>query len=164
MSLLKIKIYPSSVLRKRCEEIKELNEEIKELARDMLETMYKHQGIGLAGPQVGVTKRIIVIDVGKGPLVLINPRIEEKSKESDYLLEGCLSLPKIYVKVKRAREIVVSGLDEQGQPVKFKARGLTARAIQHEIDHLSGVLIIDKTNFLRKVLLKLKLLLKRKND
>lgn len=150
--MLEIRKYPDPVLCKQCQEVKKINQEIRDLTREMLETMYQHEGIGLAAPQVGVEKRIIVVDIGKGPIILINPKILEVSQEADFMTEGCLSLPNTFVKVERAKKIVVEGFDEYGKQVKLKATGLTARAIQHEVDHLSGILIIDKQNFLKKAL------------
>jgi len=156
MSILKIRKYGDPVLRQKCEPVKEVTGEIKKLIDDMLETMHKNEGIGLAAPQVGVEKRIIIIDVGNGPLALVNPKITKK-KGRDVLEEGCLSLPGIFVPVKRATKIIVEGLDKNGKKVIIEATYLAARAIQHEIDHLNGILIIDKISFFERRKLKDKL-------
>lgn len=156
MSILKIKKYPDPILRQKCELVKKVTEEIKKLIDDMLETMHKNNGIGLAAPQVGIKKRIIVIDVGDGPLALVNPKII-KREGKDILEEGCLSLPGIFVQVKRASKITIEGLDRDGKKVSIEATYLAARALQHETDHLNGILIIDKIPFWQKRKLKDKL-------
>ena len=156
MSLLKIQKYGNPILRQKCEPVKKVNNEIRKLIDDMLETMYKNNGVGLAAPQVGVKKRIIVIDVGNGPLALVNPKIT-KRKGEDILEEGCLSLPGILVKIKRATKINIEGLNREGKRISIEATYLAARALQHEIDHLNGILIIDKINFFKRQKLKKKL-------
>jgi len=115
----------------------------------MAKIMYENEGIGLAAPQVGVDKRIIIVHTDKGLLKLINPKILEKEGE-DSLSEGCLSLPEIFVKVNRAERIKIEGLNEEGKSIKLKAEDFLARVIQHEIDHLNGVLIIDYATETRK--------------
>jgi peptide deformylase len=134
------------ILRKKTEPVKEINTEIKQLALDMVETMEKNQGIGLAAPQVGKLFQIITVkpEPDQQTLVLINPKIKKTSRKKDVMLEGCLSLPDINLPVERAIKITVKGLDVNGKKIKIKAEGLLARAIQHEIDHLSGILITDK--------------------
>ncbi len=150
------------VLRAPAETIAEIDEPVRQLAADMLETMYAHDGCGLAANQVGVTRRIIVIDTreahkrpsvlrigGKSrpvhrhmPLVLINPKLEELGPPvSD--TEACLSIPGVHGEVERLSIVRVQGLDLEGEPVEFEAEGLLARALQHEVDHLDGVLFID---------------------
>ena len=117
----------------------------KPLARlldDMVDTMYAAQGIGLAGPQIGVSRRIIVIDAGDGPIQLVNPRIVEHRGRA-WGTEGCLSIPSIYGDVERWQEIVVKGLNAQGEPVVYEADGLLSVVFQHEIDHLDGRLFTD---------------------
>ncbi|MEA3485875.1 MAG: peptide deformylase, partial [Candidatus Aerophobetes bacterium] len=109
-------------------------------------TMYASQGIGLAAPQVGIDKRLIVVDVGEGLLKLINPLILLEEGES-ILEEGCLSLPGVNVKVKRAKSVVVEGWNEKRKRIKIKSEDLFAHAIQHEVDHLQGILIIDYADF-----------------
>ena len=157
MGKLDIKIYPDSVLRKKTEEIDKVDGEIKRLAEDMIETMRGNDGAGLAGPQVGVSKRIFVLDIGKGPMVFINPKISNKrGKEFDF--EGCLSFPGLSLKIKRAGELKCKFLDEKGEQCELEADGLLARVIQHENDHLEGTLFIDRIGFWqrRKVLRDLK--------
>jgi len=146
---LKIKIYPDSVLRKKCLLVEDVGENELNLLKNMAETMYRNRGIGLAAPQVGFNKQIIIADIGKGLIELINPQIFS-SKGKDKMEEGCLSLPGIGVEVKRPKEIIVSGLNKRGKTVEMKLKGLIARVIQHEIDHLKGTLIIDYANFIKR--------------
>ena len=141
--MLDIKKDQNPVLRQKCEPIDKINDEVRFLVKEMIETMYEGNGVGLAGPQVGVTKNIFVIDIGKGPLVMINPQITEHSENKKSMVEGCLSLPGVDVNVERADAIKVSYQDEYGQKKELKASGLIARVIQHENDHLFGKLIID---------------------
>ncbi len=139
-----IRTYPNPILKKKAEEIKEINEEVKKLSRDMIETMKANQGIGLAGPQIGESKRIIIVQTEQGPVCFINPEIVKKSKETEVVEEGCLSVPGVFLKIKRAKEVEVSALNLQGKKVYIKAKGLVAIIFQQEIDHLNGILIIDK--------------------
>lgn len=120
-----------------------IDEEIRQLVKDMLETMYAADGVGLAAPQVGVSKRLCVIDVGDGPVVLINPRII-LSLGKEIGREGCLSIPGKWGEVKRAQKVMVEATDIAGKKISFSAEGLFARAIQHEFDHLKGILFTDK--------------------
>jgi len=115
---------------------------VEALARDMLALMHAHQGIGLAAPQVGQSVRLIVADIGEGPVCLVNPSLTP-APPRDRMTEGCLSLPGVLVEIERAQIVEVCGFDQSGSPVHFEARGLLARALQHEVDHLNGVLIID---------------------
>ena len=136
------------VLRQPAKRVSKINEEIRQLARDMLQTMYSSDGIGLAAPQVGVHKRIIVVDPNPDkadtlPLVLINPEIKSYGGSKVIDQEGCLSVPGVYCDVTRYDEIVVSFKDETGRPRTVKTTGLLSRVIQHEIDHLDGVLFVD---------------------
>ncbi len=136
------------VLRQPAKRISKINDEIRQLARDMLQTMYSCDGIGLAAPQVGVHKRMIVVDPHPdkaeiAPLVLINPEIKGYSGSEVTDQEGCLSVPGVYCEVIRYDEIVVSFKDETGRPRTIKTKGLLSRVIQHEIDHLDGVLFVD---------------------
>ncbi|MCK4859434.1 MAG: peptide deformylase [Candidatus Omnitrophica bacterium] len=149
MSALDIRIYPDSILRKKCLLVETIGKEEKKLLENMAETMYKNKGIGLAAPQVGINKQIIIADIGKRLIELINPQIFSHKGE-DRMDEGCLSLPEISVGVKRAKEIIVSGLNRGGKKVEMKLRGLAARVIQHEVDHLKGKLIIDYANFIKR--------------
>ena len=128
----------------------------------MFEMMYISQGIGLAAPQVGISKRAIVVDVGEGPMGLINPIIVEK-KGSEVGKEGCLSLPEVMVEIKRAQWIKYRGLDREGKLVEREAEGLLARAIQHEIDHLDGRLILDYANPIKRIFIKRRLIKERQS-
>jgi len=140
--ILPIVTHPDPVLRQKAQPIKKITKKVKKLAPNMLETMYAAEGVGLAGPQVGVGKRIIVIDIGDGPLVLINPQILNKSGQARDV-EGCLSIPGRNAYVTRAAKVRVTGLDLDGRRVELEGEGYLARAFQHEIDHLDGVLFID---------------------
>ena len=147
MSVLKIELLGSEVLRRRAEEIVDIDHDLRRLVRDMFETMYAAEGIGLAGPQVGVNRRVIVVDVGdeeSAPMALINPAVVEASGERDRAEEGCLSIPGVAGVVERATRVVVEGLSETGEPVRVEADGLLGRCLQHEIDHLDGVLFVDR--------------------
>lgn len=137
--------YGNRVLRDRAQEVEELNDEIRELIEQMYRVMADSNGLGLAGPQVGVSKRIFTYDVGEGPHALINPVILKRSGE-EIGTEGCLSIPGLQGEVPRAERIVVSGLDENGNKVRIKAQGLMARVFQHEIDHLDGTMFIDRAD------------------
>lgn len=143
MALLPINKIGDEVLREEAKPVDKVTKKRKKLIKDMLETMYAADGIGLAAPQVGVSERIIVVDVGEGPFALINPLI--KTKEGSAIdVEGCLSVPGQKGYVRRALKIVVEGMDEEEKPVRIDAEGLLARCLQHEIDHLDGVLFVDK--------------------
>jgi peptide deformylase len=148
---LKIVKYPNPILRKRAREVKEITPEIKELALDMAETMNKNQGLGLAAPQVGELKRIIVVSFEDGPRIFINPEIVKKSKEKEVIEEGCLSFPGLFLKIKRAKETEVKALDENGKEIQIKDYGLISRVLQHEIDHLDGILFIDRLTFWQRL-------------
>ena len=138
MALRTIRIAGDPVLTKKCREVKEMTPRLQELIDDMFETMYKEQGVGLAAPQVGVLKRICVIDTtGEDPIVLINPRILEQSGEQTGD-EGCLSLPGKAGQVTRPMHVVVEAYDRSMKLVKLEGEGLLARAMCHEIDHLDG--------------------------
>ena len=137
MALSQIRIQGDAVLEKKCREITEMTPRIKELIEDMLDTMYDACGVGLAGPQVGVLKRLCVIDVGEGPIVLINPVIVSSDGEQTGD-EGCLSLPGKAGQVTRPNHVVVRALDENMQERELEGEGLLARAFCHEIDHLDG--------------------------
>ena len=151
--MLEIKKLPNTVLRKKCEPISEVGSAEKELFSKMADAMYKSQGIGLAAPQIGISKKIIVIDTGKGLLKMINPKIlSAKGKAS--MEEGCLSVPGNSVNVERSDEVTVSYLDENGKKCKKTFHDLTARVIQHEMDHLNGKLIIDYLPWYKRVFCK----------
>jgi peptide deformylase len=149
MALKDVIKFPHQVLRQDCEPITNITDDIIQLIDDMTETMYAYKGVGLAAPQVGIAKNVIVLDVGQGPIILINPEIVI-SEGSAMREEGCLCLPEISVNVERKECIQISGIDRKGNPVTFDAEGLLARALQHEIDHLHGTLIIDKLSKLKR--------------
>ena len=137
------------VLRQSAKRISKVDEAVRELARNMLRSMYTAHGIGLAAPQVGVHKQLLVIDLdpenaSTPPMVLVNPEIGSASASLDTYEEGCLSIPGVYLSVVRPSVIEVSFRDEHGRPRRLKADGLLARCIQHEMDHLSGVLFVDR--------------------
>ena len=146
---LKIYMLGQETLRTPANRIVKVDDSIRKLAKDMLITMYSAKGIGLAAPQVGVQKRILVIDLNfedpeAPPNVFINPEIISSSANLDTYEEGCLSIPGVYLNVLRPSSIKLSYRDEMGRPKKMNAEGLMARCIQHEIDHLNGVLFVDK--------------------
>jgi peptide deformylase len=144
VALLTVRLYGDPVLRQVAAPVREITPEIKRIIADMTETMWHQVGIGLAAPQVGVARRILVMDDGKGGAqALINPVIESRSG-TICEEEGCLSLPGIFADVERSRSITVSALDADGKPFSFDASGLRSRVVQHEMDHLDGVLFIDR--------------------
>lgn len=151
-----IKLYPDSVLREKALPVDDMGGDISELIDGMAEIMYSYQGIGLAAPQVGVLKRVIIADIGDGLLSMVNPEILEKGDE-DRLEEGCLSLPNIQVEIERKKMISVRGISQEGKEITLELNGLMARVIQHEIDHLNGILIIDYVPLAEKFLLHKKL-------
>ncbi|HET6368211.1 MAG TPA: peptide deformylase [Pseudomonadales bacterium] len=144
MALLTVRLYGDPVLRQVASPVREVTAEIKRIIADMTETMWHQVGIGLAAPQVGLPYRILVMDNGEGAVqALINPVIESRSgtiREE----EGCLSLPGVFGMVERSKTITVRAMDADGKPVSFEATGLKARIVQHELDHLDGVLFIDR--------------------
>ena len=144
MAIREIRLSNDEILRKTSREVETVDDRIKELLDDMVETMHKYNGVGLAGPQVGVLKRVIVIDLydGEEPLKLVNPKII-KTKGEQEVEEGCLSFPNEYAKMIRPKEVVVEALNEEGKKVKIVGKDLLAQALAHEIDHLNGILFID---------------------
>jgi len=159
LSILTILEFPDERLRKKAAVVKTVDDKIKKLVDDMLETMYESKGVGLAATQVDVHQRVIVIDVSEeknDPLFLINPEIIEKDgiKESE---EGCLSVPGFFEKVKRAEHVRVKALNREGQSFEFEARDLLAVCVQHEMDHLNGKLFVDYISSLKRQRIKKKL-------
>ena len=159
MSILPILEFPDDRLRKKAADVQVVDETIKQLADNMLQTMYEARGIGLAATQVNVQKRVIVIDISEQknePLLLINPEIlvKEGSEESE---EGCLSVPGFYEKVKRAEHIRIKALGRDGLPFELEAKDLLAVCIQHEMDHLDGKLFVDYLSPLKRQRIKTKL-------
>ncbi|MEG6585994.1 peptide deformylase [Dendrosporobacter sp. 1207_IL3150] len=149
MAVLEIKKAGDKVLKEQCSAVARIDRKIKQLLDDMAETMYDADGVGLAAPQVGVSLKIIVIDVGNGIIELINPIIVEKEGEEKGT-EGCLSIPGIYGEVERSSKVVVEGLNRNGKKERIIGTGLLARALQHEMDHLDGVLFIDRAQTICK--------------
>lgn len=142
MAVLPLKYIGDQVLRRKADKVDKIDKPLARLLDDMVETMYAANGIGLAGPQIGVSKRILVVDAGDGPIQLVNARlVDQKGKAIG--TEGCLSIPQIFGQVERWKDIVVKGLDAAGQPVVYEAGGLLSVVFQHEIDHLDGRLFID---------------------
>lgn len=143
MSIRIIRVGNDPVLRQRAKEVPQINKAIEKLLDDMADTMYDADGIGLAAVQIGVAKRVVVVDVGQGLVELINPEIFEKSGGIQVASEGCLSLPGLSGNVPRAERVKVRSQNRQGETVEFEATELFARAIQHEVDHLDGILFTD---------------------
>ncbi len=161
MAVLEIKKYPAKVLKKKAEPVAAIDRDLQNLIDDMIETMYAAPGVGLAAPQVGVSKRLAVIDVSMKDsemplLVLINPELVKKEGSIEFE-EGCLSFPGFTAKVERAEKLVVRALDRDGKPYEIESGGLLAIALQHEMDHLDGILLIDKVTPLKREFFKKRL-------
>ena len=153
MAVRKIEMLGSEVLRRRAEEVADVDDDLRALIRDMYETMYEAEGIGLAAPQIGVLQRVIVVDVREEdstPMALINPRIIESSAGKEKAEEGCLSIPGVASIVERPAEVIVEATSEDGEPIRIEADGLLGRCLQHEVDHLDGVLFIDRLSALKR--------------
>ncbi len=168
MSKRNIVIEPDPILRKKSTILEKVNDEIRNLLDDMLETMYAAPGIGLAAVQIGILKRIIVIDISKAeeekkPLFFINPEITFKSQKTSIHEEGCLSLPGHFAEIERPEECHLDYIDYNGKKKQLKAKGLLATCIQHEIDHLNGILFIDYLSKLKKDMI-IKKLIKQKKE
>lgn len=143
MALRNIRIKGDELLRKKSRKVDKINERIKILVEDMIETMNENEGIGLAAPQVGILKRVIVVDVGEGPIAMVNPEIISRDGEQ-IITEGCLSVPNINGNVKRPENLKVKYLDLENKEHDILTEGLLSVVISHEVDHLNGVLFIDK--------------------
>ena len=168
MAVLDIKKYPARVLKHKSAPIEEIDDELQQLIEDMIETMYAAPGVGLAAPQVGISKRLAVIDISVREetvplLVLINPVILKREGEIEFE-EGCLSVPDYTAKVKRSESLVLSALDRSGQQVEIETGGLLSIAIQHEIDHLDGILFIDRLSPIKREFFKKKFKKKQKTE
>ena len=168
MSKREIVIEPDPILRKKSERLEKVDDELRSLLDDMLETMYSAPGIGLAAVQVGILKRLIVIDItkekdNKNPLFLINPEITSRSKNTSIYEEGCLSLPGHYAEIERPAECHIKYIDYHGKEKEIQAKGLLSTCIQHEVDHLNGKLFIDYLSKLKKDMI-LKKLVKHKKE
>ncbi len=156
MSLRLLHLLGSPILRQRAERVAAVDDAVRELVDDLFDTMYAARGVGLAANQVGVARRVAVVDVGKEvpePLVLINPEIVEVGDETEITEEGCLSIPEIFGDVERPMHVVVRALDKHGTRFDLESMGYQARAIQHEIDHLDGVLFLDHLSAVKRSLL-----------
>jgi len=149
----KIKILGEPILRKKAKFVDNLTQEHKAIFSQMAKEMYEDSGIGLAAPQIGIGLQLIVIDIGEGLYKIANPKIVKK-EGFQAITEGCLSVPGINIKVRRAKKIWLEGTDENNNPLKIEAKDLFACVLQHEIDHLKGKLIIDYASFLEKIQIK----------
>ena len=158
MTVKKLITVPDEILRKKSQNIEKINQEEKKLINDLFETMYHHKGIGLAAIQVGIPKRIIVLDVQqkdeqKKPLCFINPVIKDLSKEKSKYEEGCLSIPNTFIEIERPKTCIVEYIDIEGKKKNMKCDDLLSTCVQHEINHLDGKLIIDFLSKLKKDLI-----------
>ena len=133
------------ILRKKSKEVEVVDDKIRQILDDMVDTLHNYNGVGLAGPQIGLLKRLVVIDLydDKGPIKLVNPKIIKQKGEQE-VEEGCLSFPNQFAKIIRPLEVTIEALDENGKKIKLKGEKLLAQAISHEIDHLDGILFVDK--------------------
>jgi peptide deformylase len=161
MAVLEILKYPHAILKKRSQAVSQIDNDVKKLIQDMRETMYGAGGIGLAACQVGVPRRVVVLDVSPMDpqhsfLALINPEIISEEGEIDHE-EGCLSVPDCLEKVKRKEKVCVKGLSPQGMEIEIKGDGILAIALQHEIDHINGILILDRVSRLKREIYRNKL-------
>ena len=166
--LRKIHTAPDPILRKKCEPLEKVDVDTKKLMDDMLATMYAAPGIGLAAVQVGILKRLVVIDISKEeekkkPIFLINPQIIHQSKNTSVYEEGCLSLPGQFAEIERPAECTIKYIDYHGKEKELKSDGLLATCIQHEVDHLNGILFIDYLSKLKKDMI-IKKLVKQKKE
>ncbi|HEX6135066.1 MAG TPA: peptide deformylase [Longimicrobiales bacterium] len=156
MSIREIRYLGDPVLREKAIPVQEVTDEIRTLIADMFDTMYAEEGVGLAAPQVGVGRRVIVIDPrdeAVEPFALLNPQIVEFSEDRERDEEGCLSIPGLKEIVERPRSVRVEGLDREGRSVSIAADGLLARILQHEVDHLDGILFVDRVSAIKRKLL-----------
>ena len=165
--LRNIIIEPDPILRKKCEPLEKVDTNTRKLMDDMLETMYAAPGIGLAAVQIGILKRLVVIDISrdeekKNPIFLINPEITNQSKQTSVYEEGCLSIPGQFAEIERPAECTLKYIDYHGKEKELKADGLLATCIQHEVDHLNGILFIDYLSKLKKDMIIKKLVKKKK--
>src|SRR5687768_11234466 len=156
MAIRQVRVMGDPVLRAMAAPVARVTDEVRALIADMFDTMYAEDGVGLAAPQVGVGQRVIVVDPREeniAPFALVNPRIVEIGDAVDRAEEGCLSIPGLKEIVERPATVVVEGLDRAGEPVRMAAEGLLARILQHEVDHLDGILFIDRVSPLKRKLL-----------
>jgi len=137
--------YGDPVLRRKAQPVKKVTPQVRDVAERMMDCLERAGGLGLAAPQVGCGLRLIIYDVGEGPVAVVNPRIQQSTGLVE-AVEGCLSLPRLYGDVQRAEQVVVKATDLRGHPITIEAQDLLARVLQHEIDHLEGVLFVDRVN------------------
>jgi peptide deformylase len=168
MAVLEILTYPNPLLKKRCLEVEKIDGEVKRLIHDMTETMYEANGVGLAACQVGVNKRVIVLDVSpldpeQDLFALVNPEIVAEEEEIDHE-EGCLSVPDCLETIKRKQKVRVRGMSPEGKEVELEAQGILAIALQHEVDHINGVLILDRMSGLKREIYRKKLRKKKQQE
>ncbi len=162
MTLRQILTEPNRILRQKSLKVEKVDKDLQKLMDDMLETMYAAPGIGLAAIQIGIPKRVIVLDIArndepKNPMYFVNPEIAEKSKNNSIYEEGCLSVPGQFAEIERPDKCHIRYLDYHGNPQEIKAEGMLATCIQHEIDHLEGILFIDYLSKLKKTMIVKKL-------
>lgn len=158
MTIRNLTTFPQEVLREKAKPVEKFDENLQRLIDDMIETMRQAPGVGLAAPQIGVSKRVIVVEFGhedddaipKQLYVVVNPEIEEVSSDTIAGIEGCLSVPGVVGEVERARVVTVHGQNAQGKPIRIRAEGWLARIFQHEIDHINGLLYTDRAETLWK--------------
>lgn len=144
MAIRNLRYDRDPILRKKSKQVEKVDERIKNIVKDMFDTMYKYDGVGLSAPQIGILRRIIVVDTREKDekFAIINPEIEKVEGKKEYT-EGCLSFPDVYGTVERPKKAIIRGLDENGKSIRIKAEDILAEAILHEIDHLNGILFID---------------------
>lgn len=156
MARLEVRLLGDPVLRTEAEPVEAIDSNLRRLAADMFETMYAEEGVGLAAPQVGILKRLIVIDPQTEdvrPLALVNPSVVERDEDTERAEEGCLSVPGLKELVDRSVRVVVQATDLDGKPLRIEAEGLLGRILQHEVDHLNGVLFLDRVSPLKRKML-----------
>lgn len=151
MPILKIRTDGDPVLRRKCRPVEKIDQKVRDILDSMLETMYAAPGVGLAAPQVGISRRMVVMDVGQGPIKIVNPVVEYLSEEEELGAEGCLSFPGLEGEVWRCSKVRMTGFDEMGYKVVYEGEGLFARCAQHECDHLDGILYVDKAENVHEV-------------
>lgn len=157
--ILKIHFYGDSLLRRKAQEVKNFDQLLKRLVEDMFETMEENEGVGLAAPQVGVSQRVLVIDLKRVSgirLAVINPKLQISGHKEPFV-EGCLSIPGISGEVMRPSHVRLEGLDVDGQKIELETDGMLARVLQHEVDHLDGMFFVDRMNPVRRALISTKL-------
>lgn len=153
MSVRSVLTYPNPILKKKALSVKQIRQEERNLIEDLIDTLYQEDGVGIAAPQVGVSKRIIVISpnaVRGEERALINPEILHYSKDEEWGTEGCLSVPGVSGQVRRSASVMVKALNVNGKPFTEELKGFPARVMQHEVDHLNGILLIDRLEFNQK--------------